>query len=185
MRRPAGACPYNPGAATGKLSPSHSKMPPKHPADDALSTIAQRFSPITLADMDLIRWFYALPYVTVTRDEASTRKAAGGPPTEARYHIAAQALRWFVDRYRSEPLTTYSHVSREWVFTSVKVPTALYVATKRIADRDDVRIARAIETAFQLYSKVVISPEMRAFYERVKKEGTSMIRAAERRRARS
>jgi hypothetical protein len=134
--------------------------------------IAQRFSSTTFEEIDVIRWFNAL------RSSSTDRKQSGEAPADARYHVATHALRWFTRRFRTSPPSAYCHLSREAVFTSLRVPAALYDAAKVIAERDDVKLARVIETALRLYSAEVLNDKLRAFHARTQAEGSGLIEAA-------
>jgi hypothetical protein len=147
-------------------------MPPKRSKPQEFAIIAQRFSPTTFEEIDLIRWFNALSHAVLVR------KQPGEVPADSRYHVAADALRWFTQRYRTSAPQSYCHLSRECVFTSLRVPTDLYGEAKIIADRDDVKLARVVETALRLYAKEVLTDKMRGFHARVQTEGSSLIQAS-------
>jgi hypothetical protein len=134
--------------------------------------IAQRFSSTTFEEIDVIRWFNAL------RSSGAERKQSGEAPADARYHVATHALRWFTRRFRTTSPAAYCHLSRDCVFTSLRVPAALYDAAKVIAERDDVKLARVIETALRLYSAEVLTDKLRAFYSRAQAEGSDLIETA-------
>jgi hypothetical protein len=134
--------------------------------------IAQRFSSTTFEEIDAIRWFNAL------RGSAADRKQSGEAPADARYQVATHALRWFTRRFRAAAPPAYCHLSRDCVFTSLRVPAALYDAARTIAERDDVKLARVIETALRLYSDEVLTDKLRAFHARTRTEGASLIDGA-------
>jgi len=147
-------------------------MPSKRSKPQEFAIIAQRFSSNTFEEIDIIRWFNAL------RTPAAGRKQAGDAPTDARYHVATDALRWFTRRYRSNPPPAYCHLSRDCVFTSLRVPATLYSSVKSIAERDDVKMARVIETALRLYSGEILTEKLRAFHARAQAEGSVLIEGA-------
>jgi hypothetical protein len=150
-------------------------MPPKRARPQEFAIIAQRFSPTTFEEIDLIRWFNSLSHAAIPR------KQPADAPADARYHVAADALRWFTQRYRADPPASYTHLSREYVFTSLRVPTDLYGAAKLIAERDDVKLARVVETALRLYAKEILTDRLRDFHAHVQTEGSTLIRASSKR----
>jgi hypothetical protein len=144
-------------------------MPSKRSNPQEFAIIAQRFSPTTFEEIDMIRWFNAL---------SQARKQHGEASADARYHVAADALRWFTQRYRASAPHGYCHLSRDCVFTSLRVPTDLYAAAKVIADRDDVKFARVVETALRLYAKEILTDKMRDFYTAVQTDASALLRAS-------
>lgn len=153
-------------------------MPSKRAKPQEFSIIAQRFSATTFDEIDMVRWFNAL------KNSPSARKQSGEAPADARYHVATDALRWFTRRYRNTAPPIYCHLSRECVFTSLRVPAALYGAAKAIADRDDVKLARVIETALRLYSGELLTDKLRTFHARTQTEGSALIESSLKRVAR-
>lgn len=147
-------------------------MPSKRSKPQEFAIIAQRFSSTTFEEIDVIRWFNAL------RISRTIRKQNGDGPADARYQVATDALRWFTRRFRANPPPAYCHLSRECVFTSLRVPAALYAAAKSIAERDDVKLARVIETALRLYSGEVLTDKLRAFHARAQADGSALIEGA-------
>ena len=115
-------------------------MPSKRSKPQEFAIIAQRFSSATFEEIDIIRWFNAL------RISRAVRRQTGEAPADARYQVATDALRWFTRRFRANAPPAYCHLSRECVFTSLRVPAALYASARSIAERDDVKLARVIET---------------------------------------
>lgn len=153
-------------------------MAKKTASTETPSTIAQRFSPATIQSMDLLRWYVALsnnsPDANGSREKASDTR-------DSRNQIATQALAWFA-RPGNSNAVVYPHLKSDWVFASFAVPPKLYRSITEIAKRDDVRVARVIETAFQLYCATMVSEEMSQYYATVQQYGSALLRAREKRR---
>lgn len=143
------------------------------------STIAQRFSHATIREMDLLRWFVALANNPTDRD---TDKGEKKPDIrDSRNQIATQALMWFAKPSNNKTVV-YPTLTTKWVFVSFEVPRELYRAITAIATREDVRVARVIETAIQCYCAASISDEMTRYYKTVQKHGSALLRALETKR---
>jgi hypothetical protein len=129
--------------------------------------------------MDLLRWYVALANNPSDRDaDKGERKP---DIRDSRNQIATQALMWFAKPSNNKTVV-YPHLKSEWVFVSFAVPSELYRAITAIATREEVRVARVIETAFQLYCAASISDEMTQYYKTVQKHGSALLRARETKR---
>jgi hypothetical protein len=148
-----------------------SKVPP--------SSISARFSPATIQSMDLLRWYIALsngsPELEESRDKASDTR-------DSRNQIATQALTWFA-KPANHTGVVYPHLPSNWVLGNFTVRPELYSTISKIAEREDVKFARLLEAAFQLYCATMISDEMRSYYAAVQQHGSALLRAREKRRA--
>lgn len=161
--------------------PSPRKTKPALKPERARSLIVQSFQPSSIAGLDLLRWYYSLPQFFPATPLLTVAQQI--PQVNFRQDVLALALEYFVRSYgRKTPAYVRAPSEKAGKFTSMRVPSDLYVGIKVIAERDSVPIEHAVETAIQVFLARVLTPEMRERHQQVMKDAIDLLRLSERRR---
>lgn len=140
----------------------------------------QWFTPESIHGLDLLYWYHSLPQfapLTLKSNESKATKIT------SRQNVLSAALEHFAKKYKNKrPDYVFAPDEGKGKYSSMYVPSSVYVPVKLIAQRDRQPIEHTVETAIKDFLMDVLTQEMRDYHTEVMTRGLELLHKSEARR---